>query len=176
MDTGSSACRRIQKRSKNQKVISSDAKAAAIRVSDPICSAATAATTDFIAPVPDTPLKLKFAPIDDVPELTQVWYNAFSPSMLKVWPDTPDVREWWESANRHDMLHKLREKYLKLIDPNNQGRIAAYAKWSLETTEGRGPRLLKALTIWYLTFLVNLDMLATYTDYRRKGAARLLLE
>ncbi|PWY81635.1 acyl-CoA N-acyltransferase [Aspergillus sclerotioniger CBS 115572] len=143
------------------------------------------------------PLKLEFATIDDVPELTQLWYNAFSPSMLKVWPDTPGVRQWWESANRHDMLNKPCEKYLKVVDPNNEGRIAAYAKWSLETAEERGPRY----PSWHPDMdahhndaffqplkgsrarLVGggrrnfyLDMLATHTDYRRRGAARLLLE
>ncbi|OOF91859.1 hypothetical protein ASPCADRAFT_9269 [Aspergillus carbonarius ITEM 5010] len=156
-----------------------------------------AVMTRSSAPVRDPPLKLEFATVDDVPELTQLWYNAFSPSMLKAWPDTPGVRQWWESANRHDMLNKPHEKYLKVVDPNNQGRIAAYAKWSLETAEERGPRYppwhpdmdVRHNDVFFQALensrarLVGggrrnfyLDMLATHTDYRRKGAARLLLE
>lgn len=101
---------------------------------------ATTVTTVTGTPTPEPPLKLELATIEDVPELVRLWYNAFSiPSLLAIWPDTPGVRQWWESAIRYDMLHKPREKYLKVVD-SQTGRIAAYAKWSLETSKERGPR------------------------------------
>lgn len=101
---------------------------------------ATTVTTVTGTLTPDPPLKLELARIEDVPELIQLWYNAFSiPSLLAIWPDTPGVRQWWESAIHYDMLNKPREKYLKVID-SQTGRIAAYAKWSLETSKERGPR------------------------------------
>ncbi|GKZ29890.1 hypothetical protein AbraIFM66950_006851 [Aspergillus brasiliensis] len=157
---------------------------------------ATAITAITSSLAQELPLKLELATLDDVPELVQLWYNAFSiPSMLAIWPDTPGVRQWWESAIRDDMLNKPREKYLKVMD-SQTGRIAAYAKWSLETSQERGPRFppwhpdmdargneeffqqledaRDRLVVGRKNFY--LDMLATHTDYRRMGAARLLLE
>ncbi|KAF7596879.1 hypothetical protein BBP40_011924 [Aspergillus hancockii] len=141
-------------------------------------------------------LKLEHATLEDIPAITNLWYNAFSiPAMLAIWPDTPGVRQWWDDANRSDMLNKPHEKYLKIVDPS-QGRIVAYAKWSLETAEERGPRF----PPWHPDmdargndeFVQNLessrarlvggkknfylDMIATHADYRRKGAARLLID
>ncbi|PWY82006.1 hypothetical protein BO70DRAFT_361997 [Aspergillus heteromorphus CBS 117.55] len=143
------------------------------------------------------PLRLEFATVEDAPELTRLWYNAFNtPALLAIWPDTPGVRQWWEETMRHDMQHQPRERYLKVVDPQS-GRIAAFAKWSLQSAEERGPRW----PAWHPdmdparcdAFLQNLeanrarlvgdarrnfylDMLATHTDFRRRGAARLLLE
>ncbi|OJJ67099.1 hypothetical protein ASPBRDRAFT_48119 [Aspergillus brasiliensis CBS 101740] len=145
-----------------------------------------------------SPLRLEPATLADLPALTSLWYNAFTtPSMRTIWPDTPGVRQWWHDANEHDMRHKPREKYLKVIDTSQNDRIVAYAKWSLQTAEERGARwppwhadmdpvhndkFLKQLET-YREELVGggranyyLDMLATHTDYRRMGAARLLLE
>jgi hypothetical protein len=85
-------------------------------------------------------LTLEHATIEDVPKLTRLWYNAFSiPAMLAIWPDTPGVRQWWDEVIRDEMLNKPQEKYLKVVDIST-GRIAAYAKWSLQTAEDRGPR------------------------------------
>ncbi|KAE8333724.1 acyl-CoA N-acyltransferase [Aspergillus sergii] len=141
------------------------------------------------------PLKLEHATLEDIPELIEVWYNAFdTPEMLAIWPNTPGVRQWWDQANRHDMLHKPREKYLKVVDTRN-GRIAAYAKWSLETAEERGPRFppwhsdmdperndafIGSMEIGRARLVGGkknfyLDMLGTHTDYRKMGAARMLI-
>ncbi|KNG90543.1 hypothetical protein ANOM_001504 [Aspergillus nomiae NRRL 13137] len=142
-----------------------------------------------------SPLRLEHATLEDVPELIDVWYDAFNtPEMLAIWPNTPGVRQWWDQANRHDMLHKPLEKYLKVVDTRN-GRIAAYAKWSLQTAEERGPRF----PAWHPemnperndAFVGNmeagrarlvggkknfyLDMLCTHTDYQKMGAARMLI-
>ncbi|PYH89581.1 acyl-CoA N-acyltransferase [Aspergillus ellipticus CBS 707.79] len=149
---------------------------------------------------PDTPrgtlLKLEVATVDDVPELTRLWYNAFSiPTMLAIWPDTPGVRQWWDEATLHDLRHRPCEQYLKVVDPQT-GRIAAFARWSLQTVEARGPRwpawhpdqdpaaadaFLQTLEENRARFVGGrenfyLDMLATHTDFRRMGAARLLLQ
>ncbi|OGM51085.1 hypothetical protein ABOM_000373 [Aspergillus bombycis] len=143
-----------------------------------------------------SPLRLEHATLEDIPELIDVWYNAFNtPEMLAIWPNTPGVRQWWDEANRHDMLHKPQEKYLKVVDTRN-GRIAAYAKWSLETAEERGPRfppwhpdmnperndafignMEPAVPGWLeeRRISVYLDMLGTHTDYRKMGAARMLI-
>ncbi|PWY79353.1 acyl-CoA N-acyltransferase [Aspergillus sclerotioniger CBS 115572] len=134
----------------------------------------------------------------DVPEIIQLWYTVFSiPAMLELWPDTPGVRWWWESAIRQDMLHRPREKYLKVVDSSG-GRIAAYGKWSLQSAEERGPRFppwhpdmdARHNDRFFQVLESNraravgdgkrknfyFDMLATHPDYRRMGAARLLLE
>ncbi|RAH46594.1 acyl-CoA N-acyltransferase [Aspergillus brunneoviolaceus CBS 621.78] len=157
----------------------------------------TAAGTIRVPQKDGSPLRLEFATIDDLNEITDLWYNAFSPGMLFLWPDTPGVRQWWNEANRHDMLHKPNAKYLKVVDTAQNGRIVAYAKWSLETAEERGPRwpawhseMDPALMDKFLGHLETnratavagapknfyLDMLATHSDYRKRGAARLLLE
>ncbi|GJP87118.1 hypothetical protein AnigIFM59636_008901 [Aspergillus niger] len=145
-----------------------------------------------------SPLRLEPATLEDLPALTDLWYNAFTTeSMRTIWPDTPGVRQWWHEANEHDMRHKPGEKFLKVVDTSQNGRIVAYAKWSLQTAEERGARwpawhpdmnpvhndaFLKQLET-YRAALVGggrpnyyLDMLATHSDYRRMGAARMLLE
>ncbi|RAK95223.1 GNAT family N-acetyltransferase [Aspergillus ibericus CBS 121593] len=151
----------------------------------------------------NSPLRLDFATLDDLSEITELWYNAFTtPGLRAIWPDTPGVRQWWHAANQHDMLHKPREKYLKVVDTAQNGRIVAYAKWSLQTAEERGARwpawhpdmdpvrndaFLHQLETCRATLVgggrpnfcrlkPDLDMLATHTAYRRMGAARLLLE
>lgn len=91
---------------------------------------------------PNTPpLRLEPATLEDLPALTDLWYNAFTTeSMLTIWPDTPGVRQWWHEANEHDMRHKPQEKFLKVVDASQNNRIVAYAKWSLQTAEERGAR------------------------------------
>ncbi|KAE8349834.1 acyl-CoA N-acyltransferase [Aspergillus coremiiformis] len=148
------------------------------------------------ATTPDSPLRLELATTEDIPEIIDLWYNAFNtPSILAMWPDTPGVRQWWDKANRDAMLYQPQEKYLKVVDTNT-GRIAAYARWSLQSAEDRGPRF----PPWHsdmdphrnTEFLDHLesnrarvvggkknfylDMLATHTDSRRMGAARMLLD
>ncbi|KAF5859736.1 hypothetical protein ETB97_002458 [Aspergillus alliaceus] len=149
-----------------------------------------------ISTSPKSPLSLEPATLKDIPALTELWYNAFRNSpIIAIWPDTPGVHQWWNEANTHDMLHKPGEKYLKIVDTQTR-RIAAYAKWSLESAEERGRRF----PAWHSDmnaqgneeFLENmetgrdrlvggrknfyLDMIATRTEYRKMGAARMLIE
>lgn len=101
-------------------------------------------------------LKQEPANVDDIPALTDLWFAAFTdPVLRRLWPDTPGVRKWWDEANRHDMLNKPFQRYIKIIDPSSsssstyegQGdgkkatpRIIAYAKWDLAMPEERGRR------------------------------------
>lgn len=91
-------------------------------------------------------LRLEPATFEDISTLTEVWFGAFThPDFRHIWPDTPGVHQWWDEANRHDMLNKPFQRYVKVIDPDSmdaQGRprIAAYAKWDLSMPDERGRR------------------------------------
>lgn len=75
----------------------------------------------------------------DIPHITELWYTVFStPEMLRLFPDTPGLRQWWGDANRHDLLHKPGQKYLKAVD-DESGVMVAYAKWDLALDQ-RGDR------------------------------------
>lgn len=91
-------------------------------------------------------LRLEPLTIEDNAALTELWFAAFSePILRRVFPNTPGVRQWLEDANRHDLLNKPFQRYVKVVDPqtkDDQGRprIAAYAKWDLSMPEERGRR------------------------------------
>lgn len=95
-----------------------------------------------------TPTTLHLEPltIEDNAALTDLWFAAFTdPALRRVFPDTPIVRRWLEDANRHDLLHKPFQRYLKVVDTrsrdaNGRPRIAAYAKWDLSMPDERGRR------------------------------------
>lgn len=164
-------------------------------------------------PSRDNSLRTEPVTLDDIPQITQLWYNVFSmPEMRALFPDTPGLRQWWDDTNRHDLLHKPGQKYLKVVDEN--GQMAAYAKWDLAPEE-RGRRFppwhadsdrkscdaffggmekerLRLLggRKHYCRFLLmfisctvgtiflttpDLDMLGTHPDYRRRGAASMLV-
>lgn len=92
------------------------------------------------------PLRLEPLTLEDNASLTDLWFAAFTdPALAKVFPNTPGVRQWLENANRHDLINKPFQKYIKIVDTettDEQGRprIAAYAKWDLSTPEERGRR------------------------------------
>ncbi|KAF6796489.1 GNAT family [Colletotrichum sojae] len=91
-------------------------------------------------------LRLEEVTLEDVPQLTEVWFAAFTdPSLRRLWPDTPGVRRWWDEANRHDILRKPFQRYVKVVDPTapddrGRPRIAAFAKWDMSMPEDRGRR------------------------------------
>ncbi|KAF7596798.1 hypothetical protein BBP40_012397 [Aspergillus hancockii] len=132
---------------------------------------------------------------EDIPKLSDVWFGAFnSPSNQELFPDTPGVHTWWDEANREDLLHKPYQKYLKVIDSTHPENIVAYGKWDLEPDE-----CVKRYPPWHTESnakLCNrffggiekqrkrlmgkrkhyyLDMLATNPEYRRRGAASMLV-
>lgn len=84
------------------------------------------------------PLRIEPVTLEDIPQITELWYNIFSmPEMRALFPDTPGLRQWWDDTNRHDLLNKPGQKYLKVVDEN--GKMAAYAKWDLDL-DRRGDR------------------------------------
>jgi hypothetical protein len=96
--------------------------------------------------VEEHPLVLELATLEDIPALTDLWYEAFTdPSARHIWPDTPGVRKWWDDANREDMINKPFQRYVKVVDPkskdaNGRPRIVAYAKWDMAMPNERGRR------------------------------------
>lgn len=85
-------------------------------------------------------LKIKLVEPDDIPTITELWYKAFSiPHNLKMFPDTPGVRQWWDEAHRQDILHNPHRRYLKVVDVTSPAFIVAYAKWDLNPQQS-GPR------------------------------------
>lgn len=93
-----------------------------------------------------TSLHLQPATPEDIPLLTELWYASFTDAgMRHIWPDTPGVRQWWNEANGHDMLHKPFQRYMTVVDENSKDdrgrpRIVAYAKWDLAMPDVRGAR------------------------------------
>lgn len=91
-------------------------------------------------------LKLEPATLEDCPAITELWFSAFTkPEMRHFWPYTPAIRQWWTDANRHDMIKKPFQKYVKVVDTESvdeQGRprLVAYAKWDLSMLADRGAR------------------------------------
>lgn len=92
--------------------------------------------------------RLEVATLDDIPAITELWFAAFTdPEFRRMWPDTSGVRTWWDDTNRHDMVNKPFQRYLKVVDPSStdasgRARIIAYAKWDLAMIEDRGRRYL----------------------------------
>ncbi|KAL2005066.1 hypothetical protein VTN00DRAFT_2916 [Thermoascus crustaceus] len=142
-------------------------------------------------------LKLEPATVEDIPDITNVWYAAFStPAMLALFPDTPAVRRWWEDANENDLLNNPFRVYLKVVDTAADNRLVAYGKWVLSMPDEDGSRfpawpadcdakknddffgalarererLLGGTKNYYL------DMLAVHPDYQGKGAGSLIVK
>lgn len=91
---------------------------------------------------PTTTLKLEPVTPDDISDITNLWYAAFgTPEMLRIFPDTPGVRRWWDEANRNDLLHKpATRRYLKVVDTAADNRLVAYGKWVLAGVDEDGSR------------------------------------
>ena len=81
-------------------------------------------------------LVIQTVTLNDVPALSQLWYTAFSiPVNLRMFPDTPGVRAWWDEANRRDLLHSPLRKLFKVLDPATPYFVIAYAKWDLDPSQ-----------------------------------------
>ncbi|KAH7174580.1 acyl-CoA N-acyltransferase [Fusarium flagelliforme] len=147
-------------------------------------------------------LRVEKVVLDDISTLTEVWFAAFTDEGIRrIWPDTPAVRNWWTEANKHDLLHKPFQHYIKVIDPQTQDprgrpRIAAFAKWDTEMPEGRGRRYPpwtedqpsqicdefiakeenERLRVMGDQKHYYLDTLVTHPDYQRRGAGSMLMK
>ncbi|KAK4864561.1 hypothetical protein LT330_009556 [Penicillium expansum] len=72
----------------------------------------------------------------DAPELTQVFYASFCSDLDKaMFPNTPDVTEWWEKYLRDDITRSIAgetsEVFFKVTEGSEGGPIVAFAKWKL---------------------------------------------
>ncbi|KAL4892004.1 acyl-CoA N-acyltransferase [Aspergillus ambiguus] len=144
---------------------------------------------------PSSSLQVEPVTTEDIPALTDIIMDGFStPHDRIMFPDTPGIREWWDNANRNDILHKPDVKYVKVVDSYIPGSILAYAKWDFNPKE-RGHRFppwhadsdAKACSDFFEGCEVArkaimhdrshyyLDMLATHSSFRRRGAATMLL-
>ncbi|KAL1851765.1 hypothetical protein Plec18170_006068 [Paecilomyces lecythidis] len=147
-------------------------------------------------------LKLEPVTLEDIPAITDLWFAAFTdPELQRVFPNTPGIHKWLENANAHDLLNKLFQRYIKVVDTksvDSQGRprIAAYAKWDLSMPEERGRRYppwhedmpAKLCDEFFSKEEVNrkrvmgdkkhiyLDTVATHPDYQRRGSGSLLVK
>lgn len=93
----------------------------------------------------DSPLKLEPLTLEDTPALVKLFFAAFSaPDLPEIFPDTPNIRQWLEDANRQDLVNKPFQKYLKVVDTSQiqdgRPRLAAYVKWDLSMPDERGSR------------------------------------
>ncbi|GFF36686.1 hypothetical protein IFM51744_03207 [Aspergillus udagawae] len=140
--------------------------------------------------------EIKFVEPEDIPAITELWYNAFSiPQNLKMFPDTTGVRQWWNETHRQDILHNRHRRYLKVVDIASPGFIVAYAKWDLNPQQSgqRFPpwheesdhqacdELFGLLEKERNQFFGDkqfyyLDVLVTHPVYRRQGAGSMLIQ
>ncbi|CAG7970378.1 unnamed protein product [Penicillium salamii] len=75
----------------------------------------------------------------DAGELTQIFFATFGGDFNRtMFPQTPDVTAWWErnfeSQARQTLAKEGNEVLLKIMD--NEGTIAAFAKWGLPVHAG----------------------------------------
>jgi len=85
-------------------------------------------------------LELFIATTEDAQAITSVWYTVFYiPFILKMFPDTPAVRKWWDDHNQDDIENKPAAKYLivKDISREGNGKVVGYAKWWVPIGESR---------------------------------------
>ncbi|KAJ5209958.1 Acyl-CoA N-acyltransferase [Penicillium cf. griseofulvum] len=70
----------------------------------------------------------------DAPELTQLFYASFRSNLdTTMFPNKPDVTEWWEKAFSTDITRSIAGEtgdiFLKVTEGSESGPIAAFAKW-----------------------------------------------
>lgn len=93
-----------------------------------------------------SPLVLEPATAEDVPAIIDVWFAAFTwPSIRKLLPDTPGMREWHRDWHLGNFQNRPSTKYLRIVDTKSkdeQGRprIVAFGVWDLAMPEERGRR------------------------------------
>lgn len=73
--------------------------------------------------------------VGDAPELTQVFHASFCSDFdTTMFPNTPDVTEWWEKSFSDDITRSIAgetQVLLKVTEGSDRGAIVAFAKWKL---------------------------------------------
>ncbi|KAF2006336.1 acyl-CoA N-acyltransferase [Amniculicola lignicola CBS 123094] len=78
------------------------------------------------------PFRLLPADMIDIPSLVDVYFETFkSPLVMRVKPDVPPVRDWYQKSLEND-FKKPNVRIYKVVD---NGEIIAFAKWTSPHTE-----------------------------------------
>jgi hypothetical protein len=74
----------------------------------------------------------------DLLGINDIFYEGFQdPFILRMFPNTPGIREWWAEANGNDMLNRAADRYLVMKDMAADERFVGYAKWQCPTGDHR---------------------------------------
>ncbi|PWY84452.1 acyl-CoA N-acyltransferase [Aspergillus eucalypticola CBS 122712] len=134
----------------------------------------------------------------DLSSMVELWYDAFGdPINRRLYPDTPGARAWLEDYHRAS-LQSPDQHYLKVTTDHSTwstSPLVAFVKWDFNTTSPGHhfpPRHVDFDWIFCDTFFGGLDQarrtimgsrphyyldaLITHPDYRRQGAASMLIQ
>jgi hypothetical protein len=86
------------------------------------------------------PLRIAKAEKADIPQLVDLYFNTFKSALvLKIKPDVPPVREWYERNMRSDIdkphTHVYKVEEIEAGSTQPTGEIIAFAKWSSPHTD-----------------------------------------
>lgn len=81
------------------------------------------------------PLRVIRAEKTDIPQLVDLYFNTFKSALvLKIKPNVPPVREWFERNMRNDMdkphTHVYKVEEFEAASTQTKPEIIAFAKWS----------------------------------------------
>lgn len=98
-------------------------------------------------------LEIQDANPADAPELTQLFYASFGGEFNRtMFPKVPDVISWWEDKFADDarktMAKEGYEVLLKVVDGDDDGAIAAFAKWKQPVLPGDRDRQENERVVW----------------------------
>jgi hypothetical protein len=95
-------------------------------------------------------LVLEPATLEDVSDITEVWFAAFTqPVIGKIFPNTPGMHQWHRDWHQGD-IQKPHYRYLRVVDTESKDehgrpRLVAFGKWDLAMPDERGRRF----PIWH---------------------------
>ncbi|GLB11084.1 hypothetical protein AtubIFM57258_007503 [Aspergillus tubingensis] len=134
---------------------------------------------------------------DDISSMVKLWYDTFGdPINRRLYPDTLGGRAWLEDYHRAS-LQSPDQHYLKVVTDStgSTSPLVAFVKWDFNTTSPGHhfpPRHVDFDQVFCDTFFGGLDQarrtimgsrphyyldaLITHPDYRRQGAASMLIQ